>query len=167
MCASAWTASTIARIAGKPAKFPLPAVVTEPQTLRLLIDADARLAAAAGGAAHYVADAAGLEPDVSVQLQSSVTSACVECFDQLKDPETRIEVLLTRFPDRLEVALSSRGNSAPVLGLEEITGFAREASSHQGAASVFAGVDRIQYETRDGGTITRLTKYFGQLAPKL
>ena len=167
MCASAWTAFTTARIAAKPAKFPLPTVVTEPQILRLLIDADARLAAAAGGAAHYLADAAGLDPDVSAQLQSSVTSVCVECFDQLKGPETRIEVSLTRFCDRLEVALSTGGGSAPVLGLDAIAGFAIQASSKRGTSSVLAGVDRVQYETRDGGTVTRLTKYLGQLAPKL
>ena len=140
---------------------------TESRTLCLLIDADARLAAAAGGAARYLADAAGLEPDVAGQLQSSVVSACLESFDQLDDSAARIEVTLARFPDRIEVALSSRGKSAPALGLDTIAGFAKQVSANQVAPSVFSGVDRVQYETRDGGAITRLTKYFGQLAPRL
>jgi hypothetical protein len=142
-------------------------VATEPKSIYLRIDADARLAAAAGGAARYLADTAGLEPDVTAQLQCSVIKACVECFEQPENSPSRIEVTLTRFPDRIEVALSSRGKSAPALGLDTIAGFAKQTLSIEGAPSALAGVDRVQYETRDGGAVTRLTKYFRQLAPRL
>src|SRR5580704_13813943 len=53
--------SLIARIAGKPATSPsLAAVATEPKSFHIQIDPDARFAAAVGGAARYLADAAGL-----------------------------------------------------------------------------------------------------------
>jgi len=152
-------------------------VATEPAIFRLRIDADARLAAAAGGAARYLADAAGLESDASVQLQSTVVRACIESFEQLKDSRTedsrikelpaRLEVTLMGFPDRIEVALSSRGKFAPAFGLDAIAGFARPASPEEGAPSVLEGVDRVQYETRDGASVTRLTKYFRQLMPRV
>src|SRR5690349_17408172 len=62
--ASEPTASTTARTAGKPATFLLPTPVSaELQNIRMQIDVDARLAAAAGGAARYFADAAGLGHD--------------------------------------------------------------------------------------------------------
>ena len=142
-------------------------MATELKTLLLLIDADARLAAAAGAAARFLADAAGLEPEATASLQASVVSVCLESFDRLEDSRACIEVTLARFPDRIEVALSSRGKSAPAFGLDTIAGFAKHASGNQSAPGVFAGVDRVQYETHEGGAVTRLTKYFGQLAPRL
>src|SRR5271156_5320316 len=60
--ASARMVSTTARTAGRPATWHLRTTVdTEPKTIRLQIDADPRLAAAVGGAARYLADAAGIE----------------------------------------------------------------------------------------------------------
>jgi hypothetical protein len=155
-------AFTIARIAGKPAKFPLPApVATEPKTLHLDIDADARLAAAAGGAARYLADAAGLETDATMRLQSSVVMACIESFDHLANAKQHLAVTLTRFPDRIEVALCFQGESPPALGRDTIADRPSPGGTGEGRRSVFAGVDRVQYESHKGQAVTLLTKYFG------
>jgi hypothetical protein len=158
--------SIIAPIAGKPAisLWP-PAVATEPKTFRLHIDGDARLAAAAGGVARYLADAGGFESDAATRLQSAVIAACSEAFEHLSTAHPQLEVTFTCFSDRMEVALSHLGEDSPAIGLDSIAGFA----SHIGAAgsmrAVFAGFDRVQYETHDGEGVTRLTKYLGHVTP--
>ena len=142
-------------------------MATKTKSLRLQFDADARLAAAAGGAARYLADASGLENDASTQLQTTVVAACVESFDHFTDPRPCLEVTLTRFADRIEVALSYRGALSPALGLDTLAGFASQARVKDGPRAVFAGVDRVQYESHEGAAVTRLTKYFGELTPRI
>ena len=167
MCASAWTVSTTARIAGKPATSRSPAAVaTEPKSFRVQIDADARLAAAVGGAARYLADAAGMGNGKAVQLQSSVVAACVEVFHYLTGDHPHLQVTLARFADRIEVALSHHGDASPAVGLDSIAGFAAQLSG-EGRANPFVGVDRVQYETHGGETVTRLTKYIGKVPPNI
>jgi hypothetical protein len=141
-------------------------VATEPQTLHLQFDADARLAAAAGGAARFLADAAGLDTSAATQLQSSVVTACIESFDNFTNAKQHLDVTLTRYPDRIEVALCFPAETAPALGLDTIAGFAKQSAAGAGTQHVFAGVDRVQYESHDGETVTRLTKFIGKLAPR-
>jgi hypothetical protein len=168
MCASAWTVYTIVRIAGKPATFPsLAAVATEPKSFHLQIDADARLAAAVGGAACFLADAAGLQDDAVSQLQNSIVAACREAFDQLTGDHPHLEVTLTRFADRIEVALAHQGETLPAVGLDSIAGFAAQLGGSGASPGDLAGVDRVQYETHGGETVTRLTKYFAKVNPKI
>jgi hypothetical protein len=168
MCASAWTVSTIARTAGKPATSLWPAAVaTDPKTFRLFIDADPRLAAAAGGVARFLADVAGLENGAVARLQSAVIAACLEAFEHLTAENPRLGITFTRLPDRLEVALTHRGEGSPAVGLDTIAGFAARIGGTESNPGVFAGFDRIQYETQGGEAVTRLTKYFGQVAPKI
>ena len=158
--------STIARIAGKPATslWP-PAVATESKIFSLVLDADARLAAAAGGVARYLADVAGLENDVTARLQSAVIAACAEAFEHLTADHPQLEITFTRFSDRIEVALSPLGEDSPAVGLDTIAGFAAQVGGTGSIQAVFAGFDRIQYETHGGEAVTRLTKYIGQVPP--
>jgi hypothetical protein len=141
-------------------------VATELKTLHLYIDADARLAAAAGGAARYLADAGGLETDAATALQSSVVTACIESFDHFTDAQSHLEITLTRYPDRMEVALSFQGESSPAIGLDTIAGRSSSMETGEGSPSVFAGVDRVQYESSKGEAVTLLTKYFGRQTPR-
>ena len=129
------------------------------------IGADARLAAAVGGAARFLADSARLREDAVVQWQSSVVAACVEVFQYLTEEHPHLHVTLTRFPDRIEVTLSHRGDASPAVGLDSIAGFAAKLGD-KGATNPFAGVDRVQYETHAGEAVTRLTKYVGRVPPK-
>ena len=142
-------------------------MVTEPKTYHLLIDPDARLAAAIGGAARFLADAAGLKDDAVAQLQSSVVAVCLEAFDHLTGEHPRLEATLTSFADRIEVALSHHGESLPAIGLDSIAGFASQIGGSGAAQGGMAGVDRVQYETRGGETVTRLTKYLAKVNPKI
>ena len=142
-------------------------MATEPTCLHLRIDADARLAAAAGDVARYLADAAGLENDAISQLQSSIVAACREAFEHLMGAHPRLDVTLTRFADRIEIALSHQGETSPAIGLDTIAGFAAQAVGNEGSPGIFVGVDRVQYETHGGEAVTRLTKYIGQVTPRI
>jgi hypothetical protein len=136
-------------------------VTTESKSIRLQIHADARLAAAVGGAARCLAEAAGLEDEALSQLQSTVVAACQESFEHLTEDHPHLDVTLTRLPDRIEVALSHQGETSPAVGLDTIAGFAAP-SGPSGRPAVLSGVDRVQYETHSGVAITRLTKYVAQ-----
>jgi hypothetical protein len=144
--------STTARTAGKPATWHLrTAVDTEPKTIRLRIDADPRLAAAVGGAARYLADAAGIENEAVAQLQSAVIAACREAFGNLSKDHPHLDISLTRLSDRIEVSLSHEGTTS--------------AAGDGNGGEVPSGVDRIQHETQGNVAVTRLTKYINQGAP--
>jgi hypothetical protein len=126
------------------------------------LDADARLAAAAGGAARYFGDAAGLGDDAIAHLQAAIVSACVEAFEHLTKEHPHLDVSFARLADRIEVALSHEGEAAPALGLDSVAGFAASGGKDAGSPAALEGVDRVQYETRGGVAITRLTKYVVQ-----
>jgi hypothetical protein len=120
-----------------------------------------------GGAARYFADAAGMENGRVAQLQSSVVAACVQAFRYLTDDHPHLQVALFRFVDRIELALSHRGDASPAVGLDSIAGFAGQVGSAKAGESPFVGFDRIQYETRGGEAVTRLTKYIGKAPPEV
>jgi hypothetical protein len=140
-------------------------VAIELTRLRVLLDADPRLAAAIGGAARYLADAAGLEGEAIPQWQSSVLAACYRTFEHLTEAHPHLIVTLTRFPDRLEVALSHKGEALPAVGLDTIAGLATQMGGAKSGPDVFAGVDRVQYESRGAESVTLLTKYIREVTP--
>jgi hypothetical protein len=129
-------------------------VATDLQSFHLQIDPDSRLAAGVGGAAHFVADAAGLKNDALAQWQSSIVTACLEAFQRLVGNRPRLDVIITSFADRIEVALSHAG--------EDLL-----PGDRLGSALAFAGIDRVQVETRGGESVTRLTKYIGHVSRRV
>lgn len=129
----------------------------EAKSIELLIDADARLAAAAGGAARYFGESAGLTNDEVAELQKSIVTACEEAFEHLTGEHPHLTVTLARYPDRIEVAMAHEGGPEPAVGLDRIAGFASQLRGSGG----LGGVDRVQYEAHDGLAVTRLTKYLG------
>lgn len=161
-------ASIIVRIAGKPATFPWRvAVAAEPKNLHMLMDADARLAAAAGGAARFLADNAGLETEAGTRLQSAVIAACKEAFRHLGLKHPHLGVDFTRYSDRIEVSLSREDDGAPAAGPGSSMRLARQKVESKGNSGTLSGVDRVQYETHGNEIVTRLTKYLGKVAPKV
>jgi hypothetical protein len=132
-------------------------VSAEAKSMQLQIDADARLAAGVGGAARYLAESAGLTSDEARQLQKSVVAACEEAFEHLAGGHAHLTVTLTRYPDRIEVAMAHEGGGEPAVGLDRIAGFANQL----GGSGGLGGVDRVQYEAHEGLAVTRLTKYLG------
>src|SRR6266566_3765908 len=133
--------STIARIAGKPATSLWPPAVV-----------------------RYLADEAGLENEAIARLQSAVIAVCSQAFEHLTADHPQLEIAFTRFSDRIEVALRHLGDDPPAVGLDAIAGFASHGTGS--IQVVFAGFDRVQYETRRGAGVTLLTKYIGQATRK-
>ena len=131
-------------------------VSAEAKSIQLQIDADPRLAAAVGGAARYFAEAAGLASGEVRELEKSVVAACLEAFEHLTGKHPHLTVALTRYPDRIEVAMAHEGGREPAVGLDRVAGFANQLGS-----GGLGGVDRVQYEAHEGLSVTRLTKYLG------
>ena len=140
-------------------------MATEVKRILLKIDADPRLAAAAGGAARCFGDAAGLEKASLCQLQSAVVAACREEFQHLDAAHPHLEVTLARLPDRIEVALAHEGESSTAMGLDAVVGFAGQLGGNSSGARALDGVDRVQFETHGGCAILRLTKFLHSPAP--
>ena len=132
----------------------------------MCLDADARLAAAAGAVARFFADAAGLEGDAVVRLQSAVLDTCNEAFRHLCAKHPHLEVTFARFSDRIEVSLSHE-EDAPAFGLPAVTSVAANRTGSAGNSETLAGVDRVQHETHGKEVVTRLTKYLRQVAPSV
>jgi hypothetical protein len=137
-------------------------VSVESKGIKLQIDPDARLAAGAGAVARYLADSSGLASEAAAEFQKSIIAICLETFQYLSGSHPHLTVNFARFADHLEVAVAHQGEEAPALGLEQIAGFANQL----GGSSTLGGIDRVQYEARDGMAVTRLTKYL-ELEPPL
>lgn len=136
----------------------------EAQAVRIRIEADDRLAAAAGGAARYFADVAGLGSEEVTALQTATVAACEQAFHQLTEGHPWLQVTFTRFADRIEVALRHEGESAPAVGLDQIAGLTATGRGME-QANVLSGVDRVQFDTEGDSAVTRLTKYIGPPTP--
>ena len=134
-------------------------MATEAKRIQLQIDADPRLAAAAGGAAHYLGVAAGLEDASLDRLQSAIVAACREEFRKLDAAHPHLEVTLTRFIDRIEVTLAHEEEGSPAVNINAVAGSAAQLGDNASCACGLNGVDRVQFETYDGCAVTRLTKF--------
>jgi hypothetical protein len=141
------------------------AVATDAKRIQLKMEADPRLAAAAGGAARWLGDAAGLEDASLSQLRAAIVAACREEFRHLDAAHPHLEVTLTRFADRIEVALEHEEERSPAMGLDAVVGFAAQLGDNSGGTRALDGVDRVQFETHGGCAITRLTKFLDSPAP--
>ncbi len=107
------------------------------------MDADERLAAAAGGAARYMADSAGMENSEILGLQAAVVAACKYCF-RCHTALTTCDIALQRLTDRIEIDLSFPGKESPE---------GKEKPS-------IAGVDEIECEFFEASSRMRLIKKF-------
>jgi hypothetical protein len=124
-------------------------VPADTQKIAMRLDADTRFSAAAGGAGRYFADAAGLANSAVSDLQSAIVAVCNRELEQIGDSKQRLEVTVTKSPDRIEVVMKRRAAN----------GGSGKDSAEQG---MIAGVDRVQHETQAEMVITRLTKYVGE-----
>jgi hypothetical protein len=119
-------------------------VPTYPQTILLQMDADVRLAAAAGGVARYFADNAGLANEAILNLQESVMLACKHCF-HCHSSATSCEITLLRYEDRLEIDLAVPGKETP----------------EEQQELMLPGVDEVHREFLGDSARMRLIKFLG------
>ncbi|MGB7730558.1 MAG: hypothetical protein WBL50_21190 [Candidatus Acidiferrum sp.] len=120
---------------------------TLPHQISLLMDPDERLVAAVGGAARYLADAAGLGNETILQFQASVVSACKHCF-HCHSSGIPCGITLRRSLDRLEVEVNLPGTEPP-----------------DQVKPAWEGIDEVACETRDHAAILRLTKFVAPNPP--
>ena len=111
------------------------------------LDPDDRLVAAVGGAARYLADAAGLATEAILQFQASVVAACRHCF-QCHHSDEPCGITLRRLPDRLEVEVALLGSEPPP----------EEKPSWE-------GIDEVHCESRQHLAVLLLTKYVRPAPP--
>jgi hypothetical protein len=108
------------------------------------MDADVRLAAAAGGVARYFADNAGLANEAILNLQESVMLACKHCF-HCHSSANSCEITLLRYEDRLEIDLAVPGKETSE-GQQEL---------------MLPGVDEVHCEFLGNSARMRLIKFLG------
>jgi hypothetical protein len=123
-------------------------VPADTQKIAMQLDADRRLCAAAGGVGRYFADAAGLANNAVSGLQSAIVVVCTREAERIGDSRQRLDVTVTRTPERIEVVIRRRATDG-----------SRKDSEEPGAIT---GVDEVQRETQAEMAITRLTKYVGE-----
>lgn len=87
-------------------------MAADPKRIELRLDADPRLAAAAGGAVRLLAEATGMPDEVCKELQEATIRACVKAFDARAMGCHSVEVLV--FGDRLEVAVDASAGAAAI-----------------------------------------------------
>jgi hypothetical protein len=87
-------------------------VATEPKRIKLILDADPRFAAAAGGAVRYLAEAAGMPEEVCREFQEATVRAVLEVFESGSASSHIVE--FHRLEDRLEVVVDSNAGSAAI-----------------------------------------------------
>src|SRR5258708_3138103 len=92
-------------------------------------------------------------------MQSSIVDACRDEFRKLYAAHPQLEVALTRFIDRIEVALAHEAEGSPAVSINAAAGSAAQLVDNSGCACRFDGVDRVQFETYNGCAVTRLTKF--------
>ncbi len=90
---------------------------TEPKVIQLEFDRDPRLARAAGGLAHFMANSAGFEPAAAEELQSAVVAACLSAFERLPSAGTTLRVAVSRLAGRVEVSLYFAKSADPLARL--------------------------------------------------
>lgn len=164
--AFALTASIIALIAGKRAKFVQWKPMTDaPVRVSFHLDPSPVLAVVLRGAVHFQACNAGLETEMGEKIASATEDVCRESISQLADGEGGLDVSLSTFSDRIEVSIMHRGNAVPPVGLETFTFSSALGKNATGVSGLelLSQVDRVLYDNEDDQVRTTLVKF---LPPK-
>jgi hypothetical protein len=165
--AFAQTANTIARIAGKRAKFTWRKQMTDESThVAFHLDRDPVLLSAVHCAVQFQASRASLEEKSCAEFAKAAEGVCREALSHLTDADGGLDVTLDTFPDRIEVSIHHHGQLMPPVGLDiftaPITHENRESNRLSGV-QLLSCVDRVSFNAEDGVAHTTLVKF---LRPK-
>ena len=137
----------------------------DPSHTELSLHNDPRLMAAVGAIVSHSAQRVGLASDAQEGLAGAVMDACRETFPLLGDLDGKnsaLKVIVEDFPDRVEVTIEHTGEALPTAGLDSFCGGGNEGAMPGISNSLQdTRVDRVQYETKDGLSRMKLTKYSG------
>jgi anti-sigma regulatory factor (Ser/Thr protein kinase) len=136
---------------------------TEPARTELIMHEDTRFFGAIGAAVQHASQRCGLSEAGQHGLTAAAQEACRETFPLLQghaNGEPTVRVIVSDFPDRVEVAIEHAGEALPTAGLDTFIG---DASADPGAglsrALQMTKVDRVQYATSGGISRMTLIKY--------
>jgi hypothetical protein len=138
-------------------------MTSEPATTELILHDDARLLAAVGAVVSFSSTRCGLSQEAQDGLSTAAVQACRETFPLLSETKTsdpEVKMIVSDYPDRVEVAIEHSGEALPTAGLHTFAGNP-DAGGDAGLSSALqnTSVDRVQYETRDGVSRMTLIKY--------
>ncbi len=133
----------------------------EPVRVVFHMDKDSRLVSVFCSAVEHQAAQAGLEAEAGAQLAGAAGDVCRETIARGGTSGEGVNVTLDTFPDRIEIAIHSRGEALPAVGLET---FAVSASQSEGAGDLngqelLSRVDRVLYNADGGTSRTTLVKF--------
>ena len=109
-------------------------------------------------AVEHQAVQAGLKTDAGADLARAAGDVCRETISQLGGNGDGVDVTLETFPDRIEIAIHSRG--LPPEALEEVG--ASDSDAVAGGVSeeeLLSRVDRVVFNAEDGVARTTLVKF--------
>jgi anti-sigma regulatory factor (Ser/Thr protein kinase) len=136
---------------------------TEPARTEILLHDDSRFFAAIGAVVQHASQRCGLSEAGQQGLTAAAEEACRETFPLLQghaNGEPTVRMIVSDFPDRVEVAIEHTGEALPTAGLDTFIG---DASADPGAglsrALQMTKVDRVQYATSGGLSRMTLIKY--------
>jgi len=129
----------------------------------MTVQDDPRLLAGVGAVISHVAMGAGLAVEAQEGLAAAVVDACRDTFPLVHHDNQKngaLQVIVEDFADRVEVTIEHSGETLPSAGLDSFCGGGSEGSAARISNSLQdTRVDRVQYETRDGRSRMKLTKY--------
>jgi len=143
----------------------------DPSRTELTLQDDPRLMAGVVAIVSFAAHRCGLSSGAQEGLAAAAAEACRETFPLVNgngSKDCSLKVIVSGFPDRVEVSIEHSGESLPSAGLDTFCDAASSAGSQTGLSGALqkTNVDRVQYETRDGVSRMTLIKYCGERRAK-
>jgi hypothetical protein len=135
---------------------------TDPSRTELTLQDDPRLIAGVAAIVLFAGQRCGLSTDAQERLAAATADACRETFPLVNtngNADCALKVIVSDFPDRVEVAIEHSGESLPSAGLDTFVGRGSGSQARLSDALQKSSVDRVQYETRSGVSRTTLIKY--------
>jgi hypothetical protein len=135
---------------------------TDPSRTELTLQDDPRLIAGVAAIVLFAGQRCGLSNDAQESLAAATTDACRETFPLVNtngNSNSSLRVIISDFPDRVEIAIEHSGVSLPSAGLDTFVGSGSGSQARLSDALQKTSVDRVQYESRAGVSRTTLIKY--------
>jgi len=135
----------------------------------LIVPVEPRMLGAVTAVVNHAAERAGLLERAQKELAQAAVEACehaLELAAEDKREEPRVHVIVENFNDRIEITLEHHGPADPVAGLDSFVAGGNPGREGVSKALQATGVDRVQYEAKDGLSRTRLVKYVDGKAPQ-
>jgi hypothetical protein len=133
----------------------------EPVRVVFHLDRDWRLVGAVCCAVEHQAIQAGFETEAGADLARAAGDVCRETISQLGGNGEGVDVTVDTFSDRIEIAIHSRSQAVPPLGLETfaLSGVSSRGESGLNGQELLSRVDRVLYNAEGGVARTTLVKF--------